>query len=132
MQLCNIIAPIQTKQTMRKLSLQVAQVLDEIQAQSNSIAEIMKKNDDTLADNSKEIEELKEKVEELEEQAEENTTQLFLFAEFLRCSDQELILAKFCADLEEFGDVALISLLRLITLICQMVFQGCRTSLKMY
>ena len=113
-------------------TIEIKNLLDEVEVLQAQIREGLKSVQDDEDDNEKEIRELKEKVEELKEEAEENTTQLFLFAEFLRCSDQELIFAKFVADLEEFGDVALISLLRLITLICQMVFQGCRTSLKMY
>lgn len=102
--------------------------IDEMQVLQEQIRTGLKRIQDNEDDNEKEVRELKEKVEELEEkieyleeeveemketekeyskEAEENTTQLFLFAEFLRCSDQELIFAKFCADLEEFGDVAL-------------------------
>ncbi len=92
---------------MRKPSIEVAYHIDNIQEQTRGIAEIMKKLDDTVSDLKKEVQELKEENEELEEDAEENTTQLFLFHEFLRCSDLELVFSKFCADLEEFGDVAL-------------------------
>lgn len=109
-------------------TIEIKNLLDEVEVLQASIRTSLKSVEDDENDNEKEVRELKEKVEELEEkieyleeeveemketekeyskEAEENTTQLFLFAEFLRCSDQELIFAKFCADLEEFGDVAL-------------------------
>ncbi len=109
-------------------TIEIKNLLDEVEVLQASIRTSLKSVEDDEDDNEKEVRELKEKVEELEEEteylreeveemketekeytkeAEENTTQLFLFAEFLRCSDQELIFAKFVADLEEFGDVAL-------------------------
>ena len=85
----------------------IISLLQEAEDAQNQVKTYLKDIQNEIEDDKKEIKELKEEIEELEEEAEENTTQLFLFHEFLRCSGQDLIFAKFVADLEEFGDVAL-------------------------